>query len=209
MMATATAYGASGEKSGTVDLPEQLFGIEPNAHVVWEAVVNFEANQRKGTAKVKSRGEVNLSNAKPWRQKGTGRARAGSARSPVWVGGGTVHGPKPRDYRYRLPKKTRRLALKSALSDRAASERILVVDDFGFEDARTQSLATFLDKLGLGGEKVLLLTGGFDEKVNRSAQNLSRVLCLPARETYTYAVVASNWVVMTRDALKKLEEVFV
>jgi large subunit ribosomal protein L4 len=118
-MASASHYSADGDKAGTIDLPEDVFGIEPNPHAVWEAVVNFQANQRQGTVKVKSRGEISRSNSKPWRQKGTGRARAGTWRSPLWIGGGRIHGPRPRDHSYRIPKKVRRLALKSALTDRA------------------------------------------------------------------------------------------
>ena len=127
-MASAEGYSAGGDKTGSVDLPDGVFGIEPNPHVVWESVVNFQANQRHGTAKVKTRGEVARSNSKPWRQKGTGRARAGTWRSPIWIGGGRIHGPQPRDHSYRLPKKIRRLAIKSALSDRAKEGRVAVVD---------------------------------------------------------------------------------
>jgi large subunit ribosomal protein L4 len=157
-MATAIAFSASGERTGSCDLPEALFGVEPNRHVVWEAVVNFQANQRQGTAKVKSRGEIHRSNAKPWRQKGTGRARAGTARSPIWVGGGTIHGPKPRDHSYRLPRKVKRLALKSALSDRAAAERIAVIDAIELAEVKTKAVAELLDKMGIRDQKVLILT---------------------------------------------------
>ena len=144
-MSTATAFSADGTETGTIDLPDELFGIEPNQHVVWEAVVNFQANQRQGNAKVKGRSEIHRSNAKPWRQKGTGRARAGTARSPIWVGGGTTHGPKPRDHRYQLPRKVKRLALKSALSDRAAAERIAVIDTIELAEVKTKAVAELLE----------------------------------------------------------------
>jgi large subunit ribosomal protein L4 len=207
-MAKANAYKATGEKAGTVDLPEVLFGIEPNSHAVWEAVVNFQANQRQGTAKVKSRGEVNRSNSKPWRQKGTGRARAGTWRSPLWVGGGIIHGPTPRDYSYALPKKTKRLALKSALSDRAANGRVIVIDDLDLAEVKTKPFLELLHRMEIGHEKVLVLVKELDEKVALSTRNLPNVIAMPAREANTYTVVAADWVVATKDAVAALEEVF-
>lgn len=207
-MATANTYSASGDKTGTVDLPDGLFGIEPNPHVVWEAVVNFQANQRQGTAKTKTRGEVSRSNSKPWRQKGTGRARAGTWRSPIWVGGGTTFGPEPRDYGYKLPKKVRRLALRSALTDRAAEGRIVVMDEFAPEEIRTKPVQQLLDRMELGDAKVLLLVKELDEKIALSTRNIPNVIAMPAREANTYTIVAADWVLLTRDALAILEEVF-
>ncbi|MGH2570346.1 MAG: 50S ribosomal protein L4, partial [bacterium] len=137
MAAKAVLFTIAGDKLGTLELPATVFGVEPNGHAVWEAVVNYQANQRLGTAKTKTRGEIARSNSKPWRQKGTGRARAGSWRSPLWVGGGRMHGPVPRDHSYRLPKKVRRLAVRSALSDRAAADRVVVIEDFKLAEIKT------------------------------------------------------------------------
>ena len=207
-MAKATSYQATGEKAGTVDLPESLFGIEPNSHAVWEAVVNFETNQRQGNAKVKSRGEINRSNSKPWRQKGTGRARAGTWRSPLWVGGGIIHGPSPRDYKYALPRKVKRLALRSALSDRAAAGRVMVIDSFDLAGVKTRPFVDLLNRMEIGHEKVLILVKDLDEKVALSTRNLPNVIAMPAREANTYTVVAADWLLATKDALAALEEVF-
>jgi large subunit ribosomal protein L4 len=206
-MATATTFNSGGSKTGTVDLPDALFGIEPNSHAVWEAVVNFQANQRQGTAKVKSRGEVSLSNSKPWKQKGTGRARAGTWRSPLWVGGGTMHGPTPRDYSYKLPKKVRRLALRSVLSDRAAEGRVSVIEDLGLTEIKTKTMQQLLDKMELGLSKVIILVKELDENVALSARNIPNVIVLPAREANTYTVVAAEHVLMTKDGLEALQEV--
>jgi large subunit ribosomal protein L4 len=206
-MAKAATYNASGEKTGTVDLPARLFGIEPNPHAVWEAVVNFQANQRLGTSKTKSRGEIARSNSKPWRQKGTGRARAGTFRSPLWVGGGIIHGPKPRDHRYRLPKKARRLALKSALSDRAAADRVLVIDALDLPSVKTKPVQQLLNRMELRKEKVLFLVRELTDEVALSTRNIPNVIAMPARDVNTYTVVAADRIVITRDALAQLEEV--
>ncbi|MCA9751806.1 MAG: 50S ribosomal protein L4 [Gemmatimonadetes bacterium] len=207
-MATANAFSASGDSKGTVNLPESLFGIEPNSHAVWEAVVNFQANRRQGTVKTKTRAEISRSNSKPWRQKGTGRARAGTWRSPLWVGGGTMHGPQPRDYKYKLPKKVKRLALKSALSDRAANGRVAILESLDLPEIKTKHVQSLLDRMELGHSKVLLLVKDLDEKVALSTRNIPNMIAMPAREANTYTVVAADWIVVTKDALAALEEVF-
>jgi large subunit ribosomal protein L4 len=204
----AVAYSAVGDQSGTHDLPAKIFGVEPKAHAVWEAVVNFGANQRLGTVRTKTRGEIRRSNSKPWRQKGTGRARAGTWRSPIWVGGGTIHGPRPRDHSYKLPKGVKRTALLSALSDRAQNGRVAVIEAIHLPEAKTKQMATLLKKMGLQDQKVLLLTEGRDDKVTLASRNLARVVAMPAREVNPYMVVACDWVLATRGALAKLEEVF-
>ncbi|MBZ0268413.1 50S ribosomal protein L4 [bacterium] len=207
-MATASTYSAGGEKTGTMELPEGLFGVAPNPHVVWEAVVNFQANQRQGTVKTKTRGQVSRSNSKPWRQKGTGRARAGTWRSPLWVGGGTTFGPQPRDYTYKLPKKVRRLALRSALTDRAAEGRVIIIDEFAPAEIKTKPVQEMLNRMDLDASKVLLLVKELDEKTALSTRNIPNLIALPAREANTYTVVAAEWIVVTKDALAVLEEVF-
>ena len=207
-MAKATTYSAGGEKTGTVNLPATVFGIEPNPHVVWEAVVNFQANQRQGTVKTKSRSEIARSNSKPWRQKGTGRARAGTWRSPLWVGGGIIHGPKPRDHSYKLPKKVRRLALRSALSDRAAADRVVVIEALEISEVKTKPVQALLNRMQLGKEKVLILVKELTDEIALSTRNIPNVIAMPARELNTYTVVAADRVVITRDGLAALEEVF-
>jgi large subunit ribosomal protein L4 len=207
-MATANNYSADGTQAGTVDLPDSLFGIEPNSHAVWEAVVNFQANQRQGTVKTKTRGHVARSNSKPWRQKGTGRARAGTWRSPLWVGGGTTHGPQPRNHGYKLPKKLKRLALRSALSDRAQAGRVAVIEDIEVDEIKTKAVQGILDKMELGREKVLILVSDLDDKLALSARNIPNVIAMPAREANTYTVVAADWIVVTKSGLEALGEVF-
>lgn len=207
-MASAEGYSAGGDKTGAVDLPDGVFGIEPNPHVVWESVVNFQANQRHGTAKVKTRGEVSRSNSKPWRQKGTGRARAGTWRSPIWVGGGRIHGPQPRDHSYRLPKKVRRLAIKSALSDRANENRVVVVDSMDVNEPKTKVVWDLLKKMEIADQKVLILTDELNENLALSVRNIPNALAIEAREVNAYTVVASDWVLVTQAGLKQLEEVF-
>jgi large subunit ribosomal protein L4 len=207
-MASATAFSATGDKSGTVELPEGLFGVEPNPHVMWEAVVNFQANQRLGTVKVKTRAEVNRSNAKPWKQQGTGRARAGTFRSPLWVGGGRIHGPMPRDHSYKLPRKVRRLALKSALSDRAAHDRVVVIEALEMTEPKTRTVWNLLTKMDLWDQKVLVLTNELTDNLELSVRNLPNVVALEAREANTYTVLAADWVLVTRKGLEQLEEVF-
>lgn len=207
-MANAETYSSGGGKTGTVDLPDDLFGIEPNSHAVWEAVVNFQANQRQGNAKVQTRGEVSRSNSKPWKQKGTGRARAGTWRSPIWVGGGRIHGPQPRDHSYRLPKKVRRLALKSALTDRANEGRVAVIDSMDVAEIKTRTIRDLLKKMEMHEDKVLMLTDELTENLALSVRNIPNVLALSAREVNTYTVVSADRIVVTKKALEQLEEVF-
>jgi len=206
--AKAVAYSAKGDESGSLELPSSIFGITPKPHTVWEAVVNYEANQRQGTVKTKTRGEIRRSNSKPWRQKGTGRARAGTWRSPIWVGGGTIHGPQPRNHSYKLPRKLKRTALLSALSDRAQNGRVAVIDAIELPEVKTKVIASLLKKMGLEQQKVLFLTEGHDDNVVLASRNLAKVVAMPAREVNPYMVVACDWIVATKGAVKTLEEVF-
>jgi large subunit ribosomal protein L4 len=207
-MTSAAHYSAGGDKTGTVDLPGGVFGIEPNAHAVWEAVVNYQTNQRQGTVKVKTRGQVNRSNSKPWKQKGTGRARAGTFRSPLWVGGGRIHGPMPRDHAYRLPRKERRLALRSALTDRAKEGRVVVLDSIALAGIKTRAAWDLMKTLGVQERKVLVLVEELTENLALSVRNLPNVVALEAREVNTYTVVAADWLVVTKGGLDQLQEVF-
>jgi large subunit ribosomal protein L4 len=199
---------ATGAKAGTVDLPDEVFGITPNTAVMHQVVTAQLAAARSGTHSTKTRAEVRGGGAKPWRQKGTGRARQGSIRAPHWRGGGVAHGPKPRDYRQRTPKKMIRLALYSALSDRAAEERVLVVDDWGIEEPRTKSALELLGALGLRtkgerDDRVLLVLDRTEEAVWKSFRNLGeRVQVVLPEELNTYDVLVNDWLVFSKATLE-------
>jgi len=198
---------ASGGKAGTVDAPDDLFGIEPNIPVMHQVVNAQLAHRRAGTHSTKTRAEVAGGGAKPWRQKGTGRARQGSIRAPQWRGGGIAHGPKPRDYSQRTPKKMVRLALRCALSDRAANGNVLVVDDWGISEPKTKSGISLLEGLGLrtAGERpprVLLVLDRTEDAVWKSFRNLGeRVQIVIPDELNTYDVLVNDWLVFSKATL--------
>jgi len=198
---------ASGAKAGSVDAPDAVFGIVPNLAVLHQVVTAQLAHKRSGTHATKTRSDVAGGGAKPWRQKGTGRARQGSIRAPQWRGGGVAHGPKPRDYSQRTPKKMVRLALCSALSDRAAEQRVKVVDDWGIDEPKTARAVEVLEALGLrpAGERfprVLLVLDRAEHAVWRSFRNLSSQvqICLPD-ELNAHDVIVNDWVVFSRATL--------
>jgi large subunit ribosomal protein L4 len=203
-----------GASVGTVDAPDDLFGIEPNRAVLHQVVRAQLAAARSGTHSTKTRAEVAGGGAKPWRQKGTGRARHGSIRSPQWRGGGIAHGPKPRDYRQRTPKKMVRLALASALSDRAAADRVVVVDDWGFDQPRTKRAVEVLATLGLRntGERpprVLLVLDRTEDATWKSFRNLGeRVKIVLPSELNAYDVLVGDWVVFSQPTLEATTSVF-
>jgi large subunit ribosomal protein L4 len=198
---------ATGAKSGTVDAPDDLFGIEPNVAVMHQVVTAQLAHRRAGTHSTKTRAEVAGGGAKPWRQKGTGRDRHGSIRAPQWRGGGIAHGPKPRDYSQRTPKKMVRLALRSALSDRAAESRVMVVDDWGITEPRTKQGIALLEALGLrpAGERaprVLLVLDRTEHAVWKSLRNLGeRVQIVLPDELNAYDVLVNDYVVFSTSTL--------
>jgi large subunit ribosomal protein L4 len=198
---------AAGSAKGSVDAPDELFGIEPNAAVMHQVVTAQLAAARAGTHSTKTRSEVAGGGAKPWRQKGTGRARHGSIRAPQWRGGGIAHGPKPRSYRQRTPKKMIRLALCSALSDRAADGKVLVVDDWGIREPRTKDAIAVLGALGLReagarDARVLLVVDNTEEAVWKSFRNLGdRVRLVLPRELNAYDVLVSDWLVFSAATL--------
>lgn len=198
----------AGQKKGEVTLPAGLFGVEPNEHVMYEAVRTYLTNQRQGTVSKKTRAEVAGGGRKPWRQKHTGRARAGSNTVPHWVGGGVTFAPKPRDHSVRLPKKIRRLALKSALSSKAASDGIGVIEDIELSKVCTKDVAGILKAAGAHGVKVLLLVRSSDERLLLSARNISKLIVLEAKEVTTYHLLWADKVLLTEGALKAVEEVF-
>ena len=206
-MPKATVFNMAGEKVGEVELSESIFGIEPNASVMHDAVKNHLANCRQGTQSALTKGEVAVTNKKPWRQKGTGRARAGHAGSPVWYHGGVAFAPKPRDYSYTLNKKVRRLALKSALSSKAAENEIIVIDDLKVDEIKTKTFKTFLEKIEVNG-KALVITNGKDENVYKSARNIPGVSTTVATILSTYDVLNAGKLVIDKSALQKIEEVY-
>ena len=190
----------AGSKTGTIDLDPKTFGLDPNVAVMHQVVTAQLAARRSGTQSTKTRAEVRGGGAKPWRQKGTGRARHGSIRSPQWRGGGVALGPKPRDYSQKTPKKMVRLALKSALSDRAASERVVVVDEWNFELPKTKRALEVLDALAVEG-RVLIVANQNDLNTWKSFANLDRVHVISPGELNAYNVLVNDWVVFTKSNL--------
>jgi large subunit ribosomal protein L4 len=198
-MPTMETKDAAGKAAGSVELDEAMFGIEPNLPVLHQVVTAQLAAKRSGTQSTKTRAEVRGGGAKPWNQKGTGRARAGSSRSPIWTGGGVIHAPKPRSYAQRTPKKMIRLALKSALSDRAASERILVLD-WGIEAPSTKSAMAALAANGVDG-RVLVVLRPEDQAIWKSLRNLDNIHVCGIGELNAYDILVSDWLVFTPDTL--------
>ena len=206
-MPIANLFNMAGEKIGEIELSEAIFGIEPNKSVLHDSVKNHLANCRQGTQSALTKGEVSFTTKQPWRQKGTGRARAGYAGSPVWYHGGVAFAPKPRDYSYTLNKKVRRLALKSALSAKAQENEILVIDGLKVEEIKTKPFQSFLTKLGVEG-KALVITENVDEKVVKSARNIEGVSTTTATILSPYQILTSGKLVVDKAALAKIEEVF-
>ena len=206
-MPKANVFNMAGEKIGEIELSEAIFGIQPNESVLHDSVKNHLANCRQGTQSTLTKGEVSYTTKKPWRQKGTGRARAGYAGSPVWYHGGVAFAPKPRDYSYSLNKKVRRLALKSALSAKAAESEIVVIDGLKVDEIKTKAFKSFLEKVGVTG-KALVVTENVDEKVVKSARNLPGVTTTTATIISPYMILTSGKMVLDKAALAKIEEVF-
>jgi large subunit ribosomal protein L4 len=199
-MASLSVKSAAGADAGSVDVADELFAVEPNTAVLHQVVTAQLAARRAGTQSAKTRGDVRGGGAKPWRQKGTGRARQGSIRAPQWRGGGVALAPKPRSYAQRTPKKMVRLALASALSDRAADNRVLVVDDWGWDEPKTKTAVDALRSLGVDGRALVVLTRD-DEVVWKSFRNLQQVHCITTGELNAYDVLASDWIIFTRASL--------
>ena len=206
-MPIANVFNMAGEQVGTIELSEAVFGIEPNTALLHAAVKNYLANQRQGTQSALTRAEVSGGGIKPWRQKGTGRARAGSTRAPQFTHGGIVFAPKPRDYSYSLNKKEKRVALKSALSDKAANGNIIVVDGLAMEEIKTSVFAKFLNKVG-AAKKAMVITDGVNEKVYKSARNIEGVTVTTAEILSTYEILNAGVLVVDKAAIEKIQEVF-
>jgi large subunit ribosomal protein L4 len=198
-----------GSKSGDkIDLSDSIFAIEPNDHAIYLSVKAFLANQRQGTSKSKERGEVRGGGKKPWKQKGRGGARAGTSRSPLWVGGGTIFGPRPRDYRQDLPKKVRRLARKSAFSYKVKDSQLLIVEDFNIEQPKTKEFSKILSALKVSGKKILLLTEANNSNVYKSGRNIPKVKVLEASKASTYDLLNNQILILQKSAVKEIEKTF-
>ena len=205
-MPTVTLMNQTGEKKGNVSLADTVFGIEPNEHVLYSVIKAQRAAMRQGTHKTKNRSEVRGGGRKPWRQKGTGRARQGSIRSPQWVGGGRVFGPAPRDYSLKINRKVRRLALKSALSVRVSEGSLVVLDALTLDKPKTKAMADILTNLSLEG-KVMVILNSIDEVVALASRNIPNVTVTTVDQASVYEIMNHATVLTTQDAVKKYEEV--
>ena len=206
-MPTIDVYNVEGKKVNTVDLKEEIFGIEPNEEIVHSVLVNYLANQRQGTQSTKTRSEVRGGGKKPWRQKGTGRARQGSIRATQWIKGGIALGPKPRSYTYRVNKKEKRLAIKSLLSSKVLENQLVVIDELPFKEIKTKQMVNALEKNKIEG-KTLIMLPEKNEAVQKSARNIEGVKTTLVGTINVYDLLKYNKLVITLDTVKKLEEVY-
>ena len=206
-MPKVNVYNIEGKKVSDIDLKEEIFGIEPNEAIIHSVLVNYLANQRQGTQSTKTRSEVSGGGRKPWRQKGTGRARQGSIRAPQWIKGGIALGPKPRSYKYTDNKKERRLAVKSMLSMKVLEQSLVVVDKLAFDEIKTKNMVNALNSLKVTG-KTLVMLPEKDENVQKSARNIEGVKTTLVNTINVYDLLKYNNLVVTLDTVKKLEEVY-
>ena len=206
-MPNVTVFDKTGAKVSEIELSENVFGIEPSVSAMHLCVVNYLANQRQGTQSTLTRGEVSGGGKKPWRQKGSGRARQGSTRSPQWYHGGIAHGPKPREYGFSINKKVRRLAMKSALSGKAADDEILVLDSFGLEEIKTKEIAKILAALPTG-KKTLIVLPEKDDVIYKSARNIAGVKVALINTLNVYDILNCDKLLVLQDAVSKIEEVY-
>ena len=205
-MAKVSVYNMEGKEVGTIELNDAVFGVEVNEHLVHMAVVQQLANNRQGTQKAKTRSEVSGGGRKPWRQKGTGHARQGSTRAPQWTGGGVVFAPVPRDYSFKLNKKEKRAALKSALTSKVQDSKLVVVDELKFEEIKTKNFAQVMNNLKV--EKGLVVLADNDANVVMSARNMANVDTTLVNTINVYDIMNAKTVVLTKDAVAKIEEVY-
>ncbi|SCK01683.1 50S ribosomal protein L4 [uncultured Eubacterium sp.] len=206
-MAKVTMLNMAGTEAGTIELKDEIFGIEPNANAVHAVVVNYLANQRQGTQSAKTRGEVRGGGRKPFRQKGTGRHRQGSTTDPSQVGGGIAFAPKPRDYRYTVPKKLKRLAMKSALSAKVQDNEIIVLDDLKFDAPKTKEMVKVLENVK-ANKKALIITAEKDDNIIKSAANIPGVRTALVGTMNVYEIINYNSFIVTKEAIEKIEEVY-
>jgi large subunit ribosomal protein L4 len=205
-MAKVSVYNMEGKQVDTIDLSDAVFGVEVNEHLVHMAVVQQLANKRQGTQKAKTRSEVSGGGRKPWRQKGTGHARQGSTRAPQWTGGGVVFAPVPRDYSFKLNKKEKRAALKSALTSRVQANKLIVIDELKFDEIKTKNFKAVIDNLNL--TKAYVVLNENDKNVIMSARNLPNVQTALTNTINVYDVMKGGTVILTKDAVKTIEEVY-
>ena len=205
-MANVSVYNMEGKEVGTMELSDAVFGVEVNEHLVHLAVVQQLANNRQGTQKAKTRSEVSGGGRKPWRQKGTGHARQGSTRSPQWTGGGVVFAPTPRDYSFKLNKKEKRLALKSALTSRLQENKLIVVDELKFDEVKTKNFKQVMDNLKV--EKGLVILAENDANTVLSARNLAPIDTTLTSQINVYDIMKAGTIVLTKDSAAKIEEVY-
>lgn len=205
-MANVSVYNMEGKEVETIDLSDAVFGVEVNEHLVHMAVVQYLANKRQGTQKAKTRAEVSGGGRKPWRQKGTGHARQGSTRAPQWTGGGVVFAPVPRDYSFKMNKKEKRAALKSALTSRVQDNKLIVIDELKFDEIKTKNFKAVMDNLKVAKAYVVLKDN--DEKVVMSARNLPNVQTALTNTINVYDVMKGGTIILTKDAAKTIEEVY-
>ena len=205
-MASVSVYNMEGKEVGTIELNDAVFGVKVNEHLVHMAVVQQLANKRQGTQKAKTRGEVSGGGRKPWRQKGTGHARQGSTRSPQWTGGGVVFAPVPRDYSFKMNKKEKRAALKSALTSKVQGNNLIVLDELKLDEIKTKKFVAVMNNLKV--EKGLVAIAENDQNVVMSARNLADINTALANMINTYDIMKAKTVVLTKDAVAKIEEVF-
>jgi len=201
-------YNKSGEKSGDIELNDSIFGSKPNEHAMHQAVVTYLAHKRQGTRKTKVRSEVSGGGKKPWSQKGRGTARAGSTRSPIWVGGGTIHGPKPHDFNLKLPKKVNRLSRISAYSLRAQEKNLKVVEDFSVEAPKTKAVAELLNNLEMTNQSTLVITSVTDRNLWLSSRNIQKVQVRSFDRVSTYDILSHKNLMILQSAVKNIEESF-
>ncbi|MCR5106948.1 MAG: 50S ribosomal protein L4 [Lachnospiraceae bacterium] len=205
-MANVSVYNMDGKEVGKIDLNDEVFGIKVNEHLVHMAVVQHLAAMRQGTQKAKTRSEVSGGGRKPWRQKGTGHARQGSTRSPQWTGGGVVFAPVPRDYSFKLNRKEKRIALKSALTSRVMANKFIVLDELKLDEIKTKKMQAVLDNLKV--DKAMVILGDEDKNVVLSTRNIPNVITASIGTINTYDVMKYNTVIATKDAVQKIEEVY-
>ena len=205
-MANVSVFDMEGKEVGSIDLNDAIFGVEVNEHLVHMAVVQYLAAKRQGTQKAKTRSEVSGGGRKPWRQKGTGHARQGSNRSPQWKGGGVVFAPTPRDYDFKINKKEKRAALKSALTSRVQENKLIVVDELKFDEIKTKNFAQVMNNLKV--ERGLVILADNDQNTVLSARNMANVNTTLATQINVYDIMNGGTIVLTKDSVKKIEEVY-
>lgn len=205
-MANVSVYNMEGNEVGSLELNDAIFGVEINEHLVHMAVLQYMANKRQGTQSAKTRGEVRGGGRKPWRQKGTGHARQGSIRAPQWKGGGVVFAPKPRDYSFKINRKEKRIALKSALTARVNEKKFIVLDELKFDEIKTKKMVAVLN--ALHADKALVVLGENDDTVIRSARNIPNTKIALTNTINVYDIMKYSTLIVTKDAVAKIEEVY-